>query len=157
MNRDNIAMIVSILACFILFFIMNNLLNLLNILFYIEYDEIKIYRHYDDEEADGAITNIGYYIIFLSVMLSSRIFYWIIFLKDDFYSRTSGFNWKSKLKWRYTVIGVSTYVFIMYAKNYLPNLPYLDYFIFIASTIFIPYIFYIKYNKIKQEESKKSV
>jgi len=119
MNKK-LAGILSVIATFAMIAGLIILSEKLDFPFYIEYGETIIIEHtLYDEEKDGSVSNVGWYILIISLMLGWRLYHWFISGK-----MSGNLEYRSRLTWKYVFIGL-TIVTILTETMYIFNLHHL--------------------------------
>ncbi len=108
--RQKIAIGISIAACISLYIGMNVLAKALEFPTYIDFGETTTVtrgsgRYSYDEEIDGETTDVGFYILIVSVMLAWRIYHWVLSGKPG-----GNLPLGQRITWRYWFLGLTAFV-----------------------------------------------
>ena len=108
--KDKIALGISIVGCILLYFILNALVAMIGEPTYIDFGKtITVSRDGGlwEEDINGEATDIGFYIIIVSVMLSWRIYHWVISGK-----LSGGLRADQRIAWFYWLLGLTAYILL---------------------------------------------
>jgi len=158
--KEKIAIVISILAFGLLYFCMDTVADSLGVPTYIDFDETVTVtrgsgRYSYEEDIDGESTDVGIYILIVSIMLAWRVYHWIISGKMN-----GNIPVESHITWLYWLLGMSTYILVTTSLWQIEMPGFIQRFAVLALGAGVVWFFYKKHGeairKVRSEQEKNT-
>lgn len=114
--KEKTALIFSLIATIIIIVGLSVVFGKLGFHTYIDYGEtITIQHHLYDEEKDGSVTNLGWYLLVVPSMLGWRLYHW--FISGEIFGNL---NYAQRLTWNYWFVGLTVATILTELMYMLP-------------------------------------